>query len=198
MTLDKTDFSVTQQKPALSRFSAIRNYFWGQRSEFLRFSIIWRKVARRKKSCHRVWALMKPIFDPFFKGTRFKIVFDHQNEKYLWKNSEKTAIFTHSINWPKLLIKVWKFDSAIHNYWKIEKSAIHNRIRFIKSILVLVTWKNPLNRDFPLFTIKLYRESTVYRGTNLSKVTRRSILKVRCEVNDRYEWCSIKTPSWTC
>ena len=40
MTLDKTDFSVTQQKPALSRFSAIRNYFWGQRSEFLRFSII--------------------------------------------------------------------------------------------------------------------------------------------------------------
>ena len=61
---------------------------------------------------------------------------------------------------PKSPKKVGKFGSAIQNYWKIEKSAIRNRIHFIKSILVLVTWKNPLNRDFPLFAIKLYREST--------------------------------------
>ena len=64
--------------------------------------------------------------------------------------------------WPKSPKKVGKFGSAIQNYWKIEKSAIRNRIHFIKSILVLVTWKNPLNRDFPLFAIKLYRESTVF------------------------------------
>ena len=31
-TLDIAEFSVTQQKSAKSRFSAIRNYFWGQRS----------------------------------------------------------------------------------------------------------------------------------------------------------------------
>ena len=144
-------------------------------------------------ACHRVWTIMTPIFDGFFKI----LVFDHQNEKYFLQKFRKKCHF-HPQNWKKSLIKVWKFGSAIHNYWKIEKSAIRNRICFIKSILVLVTWKNPLNRDFPLFTIKLYRESTVYRGTNLSKVTRRSILKVRCEVNDRYERCSIKMPSWTC
>ena len=126
-------------------------------------------------------------FWSIFKVTRF---IDYQNEKYFCKNSEKMPFSPK--NWPKSVKKVWKFGSAIQNYWKFEKSAIRNRIRFIKSILVLVTWKNPLNRDFPLFTIKLYRESTVYRGTNLSKITRRSILKVRCEVNDRYERCSIK------
>ena len=40
LTLDETYFSVTKQKHAISRFSAIRNNFWGQRSKFLRFSII--------------------------------------------------------------------------------------------------------------------------------------------------------------
>ena len=77
------------------------------------------------------------------------------------KNSEKMP-FSPKI-WPKSPKKVGKFGSAIQNYWKIEKSAIRNRIHFIKSILVLVTWKNPLNRDFPLFAIKLYRESTVFQ-----------------------------------
>ena len=84
---------------------------------------------------------------------------------FLQKNSEKMP-FSPKI-WPKSPKKVGKFGSAIQNYWKIEKSAIRNRIHFIKSILVLVTWKNPLNRDFPLFAIKLNRESTVFARAKL-------------------------------
>ena len=95
-------------------------------------------------------------------GTRFKIlVFDRKKKNIFGKIQKKLPFSTK--NWSKSLIKVSKFVSTIHTYSKIEKSTIRNRIHYIKFILVLVIWKHPLTRVFPLFVIKLYRESTVHK-----------------------------------
>ena len=95
---------------------------------------------------------MTPIFDRFFKDTTFKILVSyHKNEKYFCKIQKKCQKMPFFLkNWPKSLIKVWKFGSTIHTF---EKSTIRNRIHYIKFILVLVIWKNPLTRVFPLFVI---------------------------------------------
>ena len=165
-TFDIVDFSVTQQKSTISSFSTIRNYFWGQRSnipqiigklkEGCAISDIMLRVIGCKQSWHQFLIDFSKIPDSKFLSYTTKM------KKYFCQNSEKmpkNTIFQKK--WPKSLIKVWKFGSTIHNYSQIEKSTIRNRIYYIKFILVLVIWKNPLIRVFPLFAIKLYRESTV-------------------------------------
>ena len=93
-------------------------------------------------------------------------------------------------NWPKSLIKVWKFGSTIHTYSK-EKSTIRNRIHYIKFILVLVIWKNPLIRVFPLFAIKLYRESTVLSllYSRVRPILEKSFVSVSYMEIRRTGWC---------
>ena len=160
------DFSVTQQKSTISSFSTIRNYFWGQRSnipqiigklkEGCAISDIILRVIGCKQSWHQFLIDLSKIPDSRFLShtTKMKNTFAK-----IQKKCQKMP-FSQK-NWPKSLIKVWKFGSTIHTYSKFEKSTIRNRIHYIKFILVLVIWKNPLTRVFPLFVIKLYRESTV-------------------------------------
>ena len=166
------DFSVTRQKSTISSFSTIRNYFWGQRSnipqiigklkEGCAISNIMLRVIGCKQSWHQFLINFSKIPDSKFLSytTKMKNTFAK-----IQKKCQKMP-FSQK-NWPKSLIKVWKFGSTIHTYSKFEKSTIRNRIHYIKFILVLVIWKNPLIRVFPLFAIKLYRESTVLKKTFL-------------------------------
>ena len=107
-TLDITDFSVTQQKSAKSRFSAIRNYSWGQRSNIPQIT-----EKLKEESCATQEILLRvigyePSWHQFLMDFSKFLSLTTKMKNIFCKNSGKNAIFTLKIE--KITnksLKVW-------------------------------------------------------------------------------------------